>query len=276
VNPPHIDRASLALAKQIHAKVRANAERELKKRMQSMLPTERAKLKRLLTNIKFLGDVGKATATSRVSRKLLDKWMNTPGVSWQINIALNEAQASWHCGLMADDILWRAKIEPELAKDAEVFQATGQRNRESKIIVKLVARNLKAHRWQIVQAANNGDNHFFIDLGRILSGDASAELYDKLDADIAELFVENPTMSTAKAIVELIKRGHSNVEEHTVRQRKKRLGLTKSMAANRDKNSSPTVTTDVANEGTVDVNEYSSAANSGKSGHRLRRRRPAN
>lgn len=221
-----IDRESLALAKQIHAKVRADAEGELKKRMQSMSNTERAKLTRMLTNIEFLGDVGKAAATSRVSRKLLDKWLNTPGVSWQINIAFNEAQALLHCGRTADDILWRAKIEPELIKDAEVFQATGQRNRESKVIVKLVARDLKAHRWQIVQAANNGDNHFFIDLGRILSGDASAELYDKLDADIAELWCQDPTISAGKAVTDLEQLGHT-ITEDGFRVRKRRLGLSK-------------------------------------------------
>ena len=142
---------------------------------------------------------------------------------------------SFLCGRTADDVLWWAKIAPELEKDAELFKATGQRNRESKVIAKLAAQNLKANRWHIVQAANNGDKHFFIDLGRILSGDASSEFWDKLDSDIAELFVKNPAMSTAKATTALVNRCHSNLEEHTVRQRKKRLGLTKSITANRDK-----------------------------------------
>ena len=128
------------------AKVREDAERELKKRMQSMSATERAKLKSLLKNIEFLGDVGRAAAKSRVSRKLLDKWMNTPGVAWHINTALNKAQALLHCGRTADDVLWWAKIAPELEKDAELFKATGQRNRESKVIAKLAAQNLKANR----------------------------------------------------------------------------------------------------------------------------------
>src|SRR5205823_8330060 len=68
VNPPQIDRRSLALHKQLMANVREDAERELKKRMQSMSATERAKLKSLLKNIEFLGDVGRAAAKSRVSR----------------------------------------------------------------------------------------------------------------------------------------------------------------------------------------------------------------
>ena len=68
MNPPKIDCASVALAKEIDAKIRADAEYELKTRMQSMSATKRAKLKSLLNNIKFLGDVGKAMAKSRVSR----------------------------------------------------------------------------------------------------------------------------------------------------------------------------------------------------------------
>ena len=58
--------------------------------------------------------------------------------------------------------------------------------------------------------------------------EASGELYDALDADVAELFVKNPGLSTRKAVVELEKRGHSKVNEEVVRQRKKRLGLSKS------------------------------------------------
>jgi hypothetical protein len=228
VNSPKIDRRSLALHKEIMAKIRDEAEREMKKQMECMSKQEAAKLNRLLTNIKYLGDVGKAASKARVSRALLDKWMNTPGVSWRINTALNDAQALLHSGRTAKDVLWWSKIDPELQKDAEYFKATGQRSRESKIIAKLVAQDLKANRWHIIQAANNRDKYFFIDLGRILSGEASGELYDALDADVAELFVKNPGLSTHKAVVELEKRGHSKVNEEVVRQRKKRLGLSKS------------------------------------------------
>ena len=97
-----------------------------------MRATEHAKLTRLLSNIEYLGDVGKAAVATRVSRSLLDKWMNMPGVSWKINTALNEAQAMLRCGDTAEDILFRAKVLPKLHKDAAVFQATGKRHREFK------------------------------------------------------------------------------------------------------------------------------------------------
>jgi hypothetical protein len=67
------------------AEVQADADFQMKKATQSMSAGDRTKLNRLLKNIEVLGDVGKAAAKSRVSRTLLDKWMNTPGVCWHIN-----------------------------------------------------------------------------------------------------------------------------------------------------------------------------------------------
>jgi hypothetical protein len=231
MNPPNIDRASVALSKEIDARIRTDAEYELKTRMQSMSASERAKLKSLVNNIKFLGDVGKAMEKSRVSRELLDKWMNMPGVSWHINIASNEAQALLHCGRTADDVLWWAKIAPELDKDAEHFKATGQRHRESRVIAKLAARNVKDYRWHILQAANNNDKHFLIDLGRCLTGELSTDFYDKLDYDIADICCRNRSVTSKQAVQELEKRGHKNVNEDSFRMRKARLGLTKSVGA---------------------------------------------
>lgn len=112
MNPPAIDRASSALTKKLGAMVRARAEHEMKKQAASMSAIERAKLTRLLSNIKSLGDVGKAAGKSRVGRGLLDKWMNMPGVSWKINTALNEAQGILHSEDTAEGLLLRTKIIP--------------------------------------------------------------------------------------------------------------------------------------------------------------------
>ncbi len=229
MNSPRIDRSSQALSKQVHAKIRAEAEREMKRSMQSLTASERRKLQNLLRNIKYLGDVGKAAHKTRVSRALLDKWMNTPGISWHVGTAFNEAQYMLHSGATPDDVLFRAKIAPELKADFEYFKMTGQRNRESKVIAKFAAQDLKSYRWHIVQAANNADKHFFIDLGRILSGDASAEHYDKLDEAIVSLWVKNPELKTPRIVAELEMLGHFEVNEATIRQRKKRLGLSKSV-----------------------------------------------
>lgn len=272
MNSPKIDRKSFALHKKHIAKVRTNAEREAEKRGRRMSTTERTKLGRLIKNIEYLGDVGKAAGRTRVSRALLDKWMNTPGISWQINTAFNAALRMSFGGVTAEDILFRARVAPELRKDSDHFKKTGHRRRESKVIAKRAATNLKQYRWQIVQAATNRDKHFFIDLGRILSGEASAELYDKLDQSIANLYMEKPAMNTGEVVTRLEGLGHSEVNEATVRQRKKRLGLSKSITANRDKTSSSAVTIVSASKGNVDASYDSSNTNPAKSGHRPRKR----
>jgi hypothetical protein len=224
---PEIDRSNLPLWKAQMEKIRADAESEVERRMQSMSATERTKFNRFLNNIRFLGDVGKAAARSRVNRTLLDRWMNTPGLSWKINMAFNEAQAIAHGGDTADDVLWRAKVAPELEKDAECFRKDGQRYRKSRVIAKLAARDLKAYRWHIAQAANNNDKYFFIDLAKCLTGDIATDFYDKLDRDIAEICCSDRTITAPAAVAELKRRGHDSVNEEQFRMRKKRLGLAK-------------------------------------------------
>jgi hypothetical protein len=104
--------------------------------------------------------------------------------------------------------LWRAKIAAELRKDAETFRATGQRHRESRVIAKMAAQNLKDYRWHIAQAANNDDKHFLIDLGKCLAGEISIDFHDQLDYDIADICCQNLSITSKQALRELTKRGH--------------------------------------------------------------------
>src|SRR5438874_17554 len=221
MNPPKIDHASFVQYKKLMADVRADAESEMKKRMQSMSAKERAKLNSLLSNITFLGDVGKAAGKSRVNRTLLDKWMHTPGVSWHINNALNDAKFLAYSGNDAEAVLFRAKIAPELEKDAETFRATGQRHRESRVVAKLAARDLKAYRWHIAQAAINNDKRFLIDLGKCLAKEIATDFHDRLDYDIAEIWCRDRTITAPAAIAQLKRRGHDSVNEEQFRMRKK-------------------------------------------------------
>jgi len=233
----NVDRASFALRQEILAKVRADAERELKKQMQALSIKQGAKLRSFLSNIKFLGDVGKAAGKSRVSRALLDKWMNTPGICWAIDTASHEAQLTLHSGDTAESVLWRVKILPQLKKDAEVFKATGQHDRESRVVAKIAAQDLKGSRWEIVQAANNSDKHFFIDLGRCLSGEISTRFYTQLEHDVADICCANRSISARDALCELIKRGHNDVSEEHFRVLRSGLGLAKPATAKRKKSS---------------------------------------
>jgi len=231
---PKIDRKSAELSKQIMEHVRAVADRELRKQQRTMPPKERAKLSRFLANVKFCGDVSKAANRSRVSRKLLTRWMETSGVSWHINIALNEAQALLHSEQTADDVLWWWKIAPLLAQDAEFFRATGQRNRESRVIAKMAARDLKLYRWHIVQAATNDDKHFIIDLEKCLSGEMSTDFFSKFEYDVADICCNNPTISANAAVQELENRGHQNISPSYFRLLRSRLSLSKAATAKRN------------------------------------------
>lgn len=57
-----------------------------------MSKSERAKLDRLLINVELLGDVQRAAKNIGVGSKLLQKWTNTPEISWLINQALTQAE----------------------------------------------------------------------------------------------------------------------------------------------------------------------------------------
>jgi hypothetical protein len=182
----------------------------------------KSQFERFLDNVRYLGDAGKAAGKVRASRRTLSQWMNDPEKAAKINEARIDALKNQK----PNDIIFRAKIAPELEKDSKFFRETGQRHRESKIIAKLAAKDLKAWRWQILQAANNNDKNFFIDLGKILGGEINKELCDKLDLALIEIITRNPRANMRRIMDMLGKWGIEYVDEGTVRVRKSRLGLT--------------------------------------------------
>ena len=221
------DRHSLELWKKNQAEIRAQAEAEKERQVRSMPAGEVAKLTALLNNIRHLGDVGKAAGSARVSRKLLDKLMNTPGVSWCINRAVLDSRIEMqaHTGDTAKDMLFRMKVVPELEKDADCFRRAGQRQQESRVIAKMAAQDLKGWRWEIVQAANNNDRRFFIDLGRILSGELSGELYGKIDKALCELYVKHPEYGARRTQSALLEEYGLELDERSIKKRRSRLGM---------------------------------------------------
>ena len=186
---------------------------------------QQPKLRRFLTNVRYLGDVGNAAKKTRVSRKQLEAWMNDHAIAVEIDTAVRAALVMAHGQDTKEDIAFRTKIAPQLEMDGEFFRKTGQRHRESKIIAKLAAEDLKAWRWQIAQAANNNDRNFFIDLGRILKGDVSGDLCDKTDEALIKIWAKHPEFTTRKIAAELAQRGIEVDDENTIRKRKSRLGL---------------------------------------------------
>ena len=184
---------------------------------------EETELRRFLDECSLLGDVGKARENAcqpKTTRSVDERSSNRRRDRQAVRAALVMA----HGQETKEDIVFRAKIAPQLEMDGEIFTKTGQRHRESKIIAKLAALDLKAWRWHIAQAANNNDRGFFIDLGRILNGEVSGDLCDKTDEALIELWIAHPRLTTPQICIELENQG-IEVDEDAIRKRKSRLGL---------------------------------------------------
>jgi hypothetical protein len=233
----HKDPRSLALHREVTEQVRAAAKRETARRLKMLGAKEKRKFGAFIRNLRFYGDVSIAMKKARIARARLEKWMETPGFSWTINSSFNDAQLKLHSAESAEDVLWRIKVFPQLEHDAMMFQATGQRNRESRIVAKLTAADLKLYRWHLAQAATNNDKHFFIDLGKCLSGNIAIELYSDRDLDyaIADICCREKTITAKRAVAELAKRGHNDISEEHFRVIRARLGLAKPQTAKRNK-----------------------------------------
>jgi hypothetical protein len=89
-------------------------------------------------------------------------------------------------------------------------------------IARLAAEDLKAYGEEIRLAAETDQRQFFIDLGKCLSRDMKSG-YDKLDADIAAILSDNPSIKAKDAIRELVRLNHPLISEENFRMRKKRL-----------------------------------------------------
>lgn len=89
-------------------------------------------------------------------------------------------------------------------------------------IAKLAAGDLKFYEEEIRLAAATGKRQFFIDVGKCLSRDMQSG-YDKLDADIAAVLSENPSIKAKNAVCELVRLKHPRISEENFRMRKKRL-----------------------------------------------------
>jgi hypothetical protein len=183
----------------------AQMDERLTKFMQAMLDGERAKFKRLLKNIELLGDVEKAAQKARVGRTLFDKWRETQALCWGIATALGT-----YSQVHGEGILFLAKRSRYL-EDAWGYAWA-----------KLASQNLKASAELIHFAAQQDAKKFFIALGKCLSGEVKATLDDKVDADVAHILSEQPSISAKEALRELKRRGH-HLSEENFRERKHRL-----------------------------------------------------
>src|SRR5262249_50617711 len=85
--------------------------------------------------------------------------------------------------------------------------------------------DLSIFRGSILLAAERNDKQFFIWLGKCLSGEITAKIFDNTDLAIADLIYRNPSIKAKEAVCELKQRGLPQISEDNFRMRKKRLGL---------------------------------------------------
>jgi hypothetical protein len=219
---------------------------KLNARVQANVPKhERAKFKSFLLTVNRFGDVDleKVARRVRVSKELLDKWMNTPEISRRVNHFLNlgrESRAwsvvSWAKVLFKQGHARRKapltnadEIPPDgidygnmlpLAKQAAVSFERPELFRAS-IEFALTMQEV---------GGLSSAKQFFIDLGKCLShgrrGTQRIEpkWWDKLDLDIADIILcHNPPISDEDAVHELKNRGHPPMSKERFRTRKHRL-----------------------------------------------------
>jgi hypothetical protein len=185
----------------VFKRVRADVERQMKKSMRSLSDGERAKLNMLFMAIQFgCGDLEKAAKEVGVSKALLKKLMNMPGISSEI------------AGICTAEIKFWSQYSPELQKD-------------SRFLAKFCSRNLKYGGHLIALMAKRNDKRFFIELGKCLSGEIDSTLSDPIDEEIAEILGHNPWITAKDAVAELKQRGWTMTEE-AFRVRKQRLKRT--------------------------------------------------
>jgi hypothetical protein len=166
---------------------------------------DRRKLDRLLINIELFGDVDKAARQVGISSKLLNKWKSASDIFWVIEHALSEAK--------------------RIAKGKEFVPLwfTPEAENDWRFLAKVVSKNLKAGKAYLLQAAENNDREFFIDLGKCLSGEIDCTLFDSMDLYIAGLVTRYPSIAAKDAVDQLTRVGFPRITEDNFRVRKHRL-----------------------------------------------------
>jgi hypothetical protein len=130
-----------------------------------------------------------------------------------------------HAAGSALTVWWRkagyTRLKPELTKA------------QSRQGAEIAAHDVKASASLISLSALEGDERFFIYLGKYLSGEMNSTFPDKLDFYVWHILRRNPSIKSPDAVRELKKHGFTMTEE-AFRMRKKRFGFAKFKRFSRD------------------------------------------
>jgi hypothetical protein len=170
----------------------------------AMPRSEHRKLARFLLHIELLGDVEKAARHVGVSSKQLKKWTSMADMSWAIEHHLSEAK--------------------RIAKGIPLpLYFTDETENDGLFWAKLVSKNLKGGKQILLQAADDKNSKFFIDLGKCLSGEIDSTPFDLMDLHLAGLLNRYPSITAKDVVDQLVRVGFPRITEENFRVRKQRL-----------------------------------------------------
>jgi hypothetical protein len=143
--------------------------------------------------------IEKAIQQAQVDSELFDKWWTvlTPVLSYGISYEI------------ATSLVW-AKIAPGLVRDDPLGEA------------RLAATDLRFSADRIYEQARHGNERFFIELGKCLSGEIKRDLVDAVDNQILRILSSRPSTS-AKEAVQILRTKSFQITEENFRVRKQRL-----------------------------------------------------
>jgi hypothetical protein len=183
----------------VSAGCRFEKDRDFDVWMRKQIEIDRA-VNALRTEIK-VQKKAKTSGSAIKCDRLISKLENLARLVWPLSPAL--------------EALLKSKFYPLIEQDMTFAGA------------KLAAQDLKLWHKNIQVAANENNKQFFIYLGKFLSKEISAEIFDPIDLALAHLIDRNPSIKAKDAVRELEKHGWKMTEE-AFRMRKKRLGLSRS------------------------------------------------
>jgi hypothetical protein len=184
--------------------MRFRAVRNYKEFWSTLSNADRAKLNKVTKLVKKFADrraprsnteeellIEKAVKEAQVDKELFERW-------WTVLMPVLTKRATFDFARL---VMW-SKLAPGMLRSDPLGAA------------KLAAQNLKVTADYIYEEARCGNQRFFIELGKCLSGEIKGESFKDKDYQIIRILSINPSMSAKQAVRKLRARGVSMTEEH--------------------------------------------------------------
>jgi len=143
--------------------------------------------------------IEKAVQEAHVDQELFDRW-------WTVLVPVLTLGGHSDFALL---LMW-SKLAPGILRGDPLGAA------------KLAANDLRHAADRIYEEARHGNERFFIELGKCLSGEIKRDLVDAIDKQMLRILSINPSMSAKEAVRRLALKGYQITEEN-FRVRKQRL-----------------------------------------------------